>query len=206
VALNRRQLDELHVPAGSLKPARKLPLLRNREQGVCLYTDDQHALGSYPGKTGCYRPAELSDIKQIARTGQVQVAVGIELASELHGLCLEIGLDLEIHGKRVAGLPFLTGPFTAEPLLPFAGRPVGHHAKLPGKPHAGDRASSGGVVAICPGRIATDHLALERAHGNGVWQCTRRRRQQHEIPRHSRILDRECQRRHTTHRGSHDSV
>ena len=65
-----------------IQSRRQLPLLGNGKQHVRLHADHQHALGAHLRKAGRHGAAVLGHVEEIARAGQVQVAVGVELAGE----------------------------------------------------------------------------------------------------------------------------
>ena len=82
---------------------------------------------------------------------------------------------LGVRREGVTGLVLIADAFPAKALIPLFGRAIGDHAELARHAHAGDRFGTSHIVAMLPGRITADHLALQGAHRNREWQRARTR-------------------------------
>ena len=110
-----------------------------------------------------HRAAVVGEIEQVHRARDVEVAVRVVLPGELRRVVLQVRLDFEVDAERIAGLALGTGALAAEALRPFLRRPISDHAELAREAHALHRHRIGSVVTLLPGRIAPDHLPLQRA-------------------------------------------
>ncbi len=132
-----------------------------REQKVGLDADDHNARRFDLCEPRLHRRAVIGDIEQVARAGQVQIAVRIELPGKFIRVMFEIRLDFEVYAKRVIGLTFFCGSFSAKTYPPLLGRTVSDHSEFASKPHADQRHRSRVIVARLPVRIASNHFSLQ---------------------------------------------
>ena len=145
------------------------------------------------------RAAVVGDVEQIHRPREIQIAVRIERADELVGMGFQIGLHLEVDAEALSGAA-VGCPFAPEALPPLGRRAVRDHAELAREPHALHWRLVERVLAVTPGRIVANQLALQRAQGDRErLRAHRRRNQQHAV--HAlRVADRVGEGGHAAHR------
>ena len=91
-------------------------------------------------------------------------------------MILQIGFNRELNAELIARLTFIGHSLATKTLFPFSRRAIGHHAELAGESLTHERRLGRIIFPVQPFGVATDHFALQRAHGNGKWQCAGTRR------------------------------
>ena len=71
-------------------------------------------------------------------------------------MMFQIGLDLKVCRKRIAGVALPGNSLTTKTLLPFLPGPIGDHAEFARQPHAVDRPGPGCILSFFPFRITAN--------------------------------------------------